>query len=134
MSIKYEGQKHCRLVHGPSGSVIETDAPVDNGGHGQKFSPTDLLAASLGSCILTTLAIIAEKEALPLNFQNSEADVDKEMVANPRRVGALHIHLRLPKSIPLQYHDRLQQIAETCPVSLSLSPEVKVHLKIEYCL
>lgn len=134
MSVHYKGQKHAVLSHGPSGTRIETDAPVDNGGRGQKFSPTDLLTVSLGSCILTTLDIVAEREGWPFRFDGSSAEVGKEMSSNPRRVGTIHIHLKLPASIPTTFHQKINTIADNCPVALSLHPDTKVKLTKEYCL
>lgn len=134
MSVTYQGEKHCELKHGPSASIIETDAPTDNGGRGERFSPTDLLGAALGSCILTTMAIFAEKEGRTLNLNGATADVSKEMSGNPRRVAALHVKLRLPRDIQAADRPLLQTVADACPVSRSLHPDVKLNISLSYDL
>src|SRR5687768_8276610 len=114
ISVDYVGEKHCELTHGPSGSKIETDAPKDNQGKGEKFSPTDLMAAALGSCILTTIAIIAEKEGI--HFEKASCEVEKIMTSNPRRVSALKTILKLPEKLSFQERQKVEQIARNCPV------------------
>lgn len=130
MTGTYEGQLHCVLTHEPSGSKLETDAPKDNQGRGEKFSPTDLVGAALGSCILTTMAIVAERDSHQI--KGASFEVEKEMVANPRRIGALHVKIKLPNSIPSEYRAKLEQIAHTCPVHKSLSPEMKINVAFYY--
>ncbi|MBY0472580.1 OsmC family protein [bacterium] len=131
ISIRYEGSKHCLLTHGPSGSQIETDAPKDNHGKGERFSPTDLVAAALGSCILTTMAIVADRDGVVL--EGSTAEVEKEMVSEPtRRIGALHCKVRVPKSVPQDYRAKLERVAHSCPVHKSLHPDVKLPISFEY--
>jgi len=120
----YLGQLHCELKHEPSGSKIETDAPKDNNGRGEKFSPTDLVGAALTSCILTTMAMVAERDGHSL--LNAKAEVEKEMNANPRKIAALHVKITLPKALPEDYRKKLEQIAHSCPVHRSLSPEMKI--------
>src|ERR1700689_1455565 len=83
----YSGGLHCEITHEPSRSKIETDAPKDNLGKGERFSPTDLVGAALGSCILTTMAIVAERDGISIN--GVTASVEKEMIVKPRRIGAL---------------------------------------------
>src|SRR5580658_28180 len=104
--VVYTGQKHCELTHEPSHSQIETDAPKDNQGKGERFSPTDLVGAALGSCILTTIAIVAARDQVP--FEGAQAEVEKEMVSNPRRIGSLKVKLLLPKAIPAEYRAKLE--------------------------
>lgn len=130
MSVIYQGDKHCDLTHGPSGARISTDAPKDNHGRGEAFSPTDLLTVSLASCILTTIAIFAEKEGV--SIKGATADVTKEMTAQPRRVGRIGLQLRLPSHLSPEWRIRCEEIAHKCPVSLSLHPDVKVDLSIQY--
>lgn len=134
MSVTYQGEKHCELQHGPSGSLIETDAPTDNGGRGERFSPTDLVGAALGSCILTTMAIFAEKEGRSLNLTGAKAEVTKEMSGHPRRIAALHVKLHLPKAIQESDRPLLQTVADACPVSRSLHPDVKLNVSLAYDL
>src|ERR1700691_578594 len=100
MQAVYQGSLHCELTHDPSHSEIETDAPKDNMGKGERFSPTDLVGAALGSCILTTIAMVAEKEGISLGEQ-ARAEVEKEMTTQPpRRIEALKVVVYLPAEIP----------------------------------
>lgn len=128
----YQGEKHCEMVHEPSGSILETDAPRDNQGRGEKFSPTDLLGAALGSCMVTTMAILTESEGLNLN--GSTFQVQKIMAANPRRVSALNFELHLPKNLSPSNRLRLEEIARQCPVYRTLNPELRIHLIFHYDL
>jgi uncharacterized OsmC-like protein len=130
MTVSYQGDFHCELGHGPSGSRIETDAPKDNQGRGERFSPTDLVGAALASCIVTTMAIFARRDGVP--FDGARAEVGKEMTPAPRRIGALPVRVTLPRSIPEHYRPKLEEIAHTCPVSRSLHPNVKVTVEIVY--
>jgi putative redox protein len=131
MSMVYEGDLHCRLKHGPSGNQIVTDAPVDNQGKGAAFSPTDLTAASLGSCILTTMAIVARKSNI--NMDGATAEVEKEMVTEPvRRIGKISVRIMMPRGIPADKREFLKKIAHNCPVHKSLSPDVLTPLDIQY--
>ena len=131
--ILYEGDLHCRLTHGPSGTVIVTDAPKDNNGLGQAFSPTDLVGAALASCVLTTLAISAEREGLVL--AGSEAKVLKEMITEPiRKIGRFIVELKLPKNLDEKHRHKFEHIAHTCPVHRSLHPDVKIEMTFNYCL
>lgn len=114
----------CELHHGPSSAVIHTVPPKDNGGDGSSFSPTDLLGASLASCALTTMALLAAKEGL--TFGDASATVVKHMVGPPRRVGELTVELRMPRGVPAGQRARLEEIAHGCPVAKSLHPDVKV--------
>lgn len=131
MKAVYVGEKHCELTHGPSGSLLETDAPKDNAGRGEKFSPTDLLGASLASCILTTLDIIAEREKLG-SVRGARARVTKEMAQNPRRVSRLPVEITMPAGVPASSRARLTEIAENCPVKHSLSKEIEAPIQIIY--
>lgn len=126
----YLGHLHCELTHGPSQSKIETDAPKDNNGRGEKFSPTDLVGAALTSCILTTMAMVAERDGHSL--LNAKGEVEKEMNASPRKIASLRVTLTLPKSIPEDYRKKLEHIAHTCPVHRSLSPDVQIPLTFIY--
>jgi putative redox protein len=128
----YQGEKHCELTHGPSGSHIQTDAPKDNHGKGEKFSPTDLVGAALGSCIITTMAILTEKDGM--NFKGSHFEVHKIMGSNPRRISELHVKIHLSKKISAADQGRLLEIAHNCPVQKSLHPELNVKLQLIYDL
>lgn len=126
----YVGDLHCELTHGPSGSKIETDAPKDNNGRGEKYSPTDLVGAALISCILTTMAMVAERDGQPI--KGARAAVEKEMQANPRKIAALRVTIWLSKAIPEDYRKKLEHIAHTCPVHRSLHPEIDAPIKFIY--
>lgn len=131
IDLEYEGDLHCRLRHGPSGAEIVTDAPVDNHGKGEAFSPTDLLAASLGACVMTTMAIFARRKEVDL--KGGRAHVTKEMILEPqRRVARLTVVVDLPVSVPVHLRPALLNAAHTCPVERSLRPEVEVVLTIRY--
>jgi putative redox protein len=130
MSVVYTGGLHCELKHEPSGSKIETDAPKDNQGRGERFSPTDLMGAALASCILTTLAIVAERDGVKLD--GARAETEKEMIREPRRVGSLKTRITLPASIPAEYRKKLEYAAEHCPVHKSLHSEIDASLTFDY--
>ncbi len=125
IEIDYQGELHCRARHGPSGAVLETDAPIDNQGRGAAFSPTDLLATALGTCMLTIMGIVAQRHGWAL--EGTRVVVEKHMVATPeRRVGRLEVVLELPAGIPAEARPVLERAALTCPVQQSLHPETKV--------
>lgn len=128
----YTGEKHCETIHEPSQSNLQTDAPRDNQGRGEKFSPTDLVGAALGTCILTTLAIVFEKDGIDL--KNSNFTVEKEMASDPRRISSLTVKLNLPKNIPATYRDKIVHIANNCPVKKSLHPDLVATVEIRYDL
>jgi len=127
IDIEYEGDLHCRAVHGPSGAVLVTDAPKDNQGKGEAFSPTDLLATSLGVCMVTIMGIYARTKGIDL--KGTRVHVTKEMVADPRRrVGRLGVTLDLPSHVPEELRPALQHAADTCPVRLSLSQDLEINV------
>lgn len=130
MTVNYQGELHCDLTHEPSGSVIETDAPKDNQGRGERFSPTDLVGGALASCILTTMAIVAARDGV--KFEGARAEVQKEMNPQPRRIAALPVKIWLPKSIPEQYRSKLEHAAHACPVHKSLHPDIRLPIEIIY--
>lgn len=128
--VIYQGEKHCELTHGPSGAKFETDAPKDNNGRGESFSPTDLVAAALGACALTVMAIDAEKNGLTL--KGSHCSVEKEMVSNPRRIGGLKVNIHLPQTLKTDERKKLEQIALTCPVKESLNANIQIPIEFHY--
>jgi len=132
IAIVYEGQLRSRAIHGPSGSELTTDAPLDNCGRAEHFSPTDLVAAALGSCILTLMGIRAAGRGLAI--EGARVHVVKDMAANPRRVGALTVVVTMPARAGLTPDDRqaLEQAALQCPVRQSLHPDVTVSMRFEY--
>ncbi len=120
---EYSGELHCRAVHGPSSSTLQTDAPKDNQGRGEAFSPTDLLATALATCAVTTLAIAARREGVELGAIRYE--VTKEMSAEgPRRIGRLVLRLWLPPEAKALPDGLVRRTVEGCPVARSLSGEL----------
>ncbi|MEZ4648138.1 MAG: OsmC family protein [Candidatus Eisenbacteria bacterium] len=127
----YVGDLRCESTHTSSGTELHTDAPVDNQGRGESFSPTDLVATALGSCMLTTMGIAAKARGFDL--PGATATVTKEMVADPfRRVGALHGSIQVPGQFSPDQKRLLEAAAESCPVAQSLSPKVDVRISIEW--
>lgn len=130
IDIVYEGSLHCSCVHEPSGSEIPTDAPLDNGGNGEAFSPTDLVATALGSCILTIMGLYANR--VGLNIAGTRISVLKEMVAQPvRRIGALRLTIAYPQGIYLsdEHRQKLASAVDACPVKRSLHPDIEVSVE-----
>ena len=124
IDVAYEGDLHTTCRHGPSGREIETDAPIDNQGRGESFSPTDLLATALGTCMLTVMGIVARREGWKL--EGARSRVEKHMVADPvRRVGRLVLSFELPAGLSADAQAVLEQAARTCPVKQSIHPEIE---------
>lgn len=125
----YLGELRTKAKHVRSGDEIITDAPPDNKGRGEAFSPTDLLATSLGSCMITIMGIAAREHGFDID--GTTAKIWKIMVSNPRRVGEIKIELTFPKN---NYSDKEKKIIEkaafTCPVYLSLHPDLKKDIKL----
>lgn len=129
----YQGQKHCQAIHEPSSSILETDAPKDIQGLGEKFSPTDLMATALGTCILTTVAIVAERDGV--DVKGAKISVEKVMTTEgPRRIASLKTVIELSKNIAVEYRSKIEQVANTCPVKKSLHPDVLAAIEIKYTL
>lgn len=123
--IQYGGGLHCRAVHGPSQSAIETDAPADNMGRGEQFSPTDLVAAALATCVTTTMAIMGNR--IGVELAGMTARVRKHMSTElPRRIAKLELELTIPLAADHPDRARLEAAAGACPVRRSLHPEVQV--------
>jgi putative redox protein len=112
MNVIYEGELHCNAKHGPSGNVISTDAPKDNQGRGEAFSPTDLVGAALGTCMLTLMGIY--------------------VVTPIRRIGKLTVKIKVPKPVPTEHRAGMEHAAHTCPVTQSLHPDVQKVVTFEY--
>lgn len=120
----YLGDLRTRVVHGPSGTVIETDAPVDNHGKGERFSPTDLIASSLASCMLTIMGIVAKRDGIRL--EGTIATVEKHMTAElPRRIAKIVVGFTMATGIDPAQRQKLEKAAHTCPVALSLNPGIQ---------
>ena len=125
IKLTYEGDLHCKAVHGPSGDTLVTDAPVDNNGRGQAFSPTDLVAAALASCMATVMGIAAKRKEIALEGMTITAR--KFMSADtPRRIVKLEVDINVP--LPANHPERvlLENTATACPVKKSLHPDVEV--------
>jgi putative redox protein len=123
----YLGDLRTQATHVRSGQQIITDAPIDNQGKGEAFSPTDLLATALGSCILTVMGIAARKQKV--NIDGTTCSITKIMATEPRRVGAIEITFNFPAG---DYSDKvkiiLERAAKTCPVAKSLHPDLEEKL------
>ena len=127
----YEGALRCRVTHGPSGQTFQTDAPTDNHGKGEAISPTDLLAASLGSCILTVMGIAAERHRIDLT--GTTIRVEKEMVNVPvRRIVRLSSTVTFPQAFSAEQRALLERTAVSCPVHHSLHPDIAVPIEFVY--
>ena len=127
---KYEGDLRVQLTHGPSGSVIETDAPVDNQGKGSRFSPTDLTVASLGACMMTIMGIVARRDGIKLEDATFRAE--KHMSENPRRIGKIVLEFNMPPNMTEDQKKKLEKAAHTCPVHHSLLSEIEKDIKFVY--
>ena len=124
ISISYNGELHCTATHGPSKTELATDAPVDNNGKGESFSPTDLVATALGTCMSTILAMTAEKNGL--NVKGMTVQVSKEMSKDaPRRIVALPSEVHIPLRATTPQRAILENAALNCPVHKSLPTEIE---------
>jgi uncharacterized OsmC-like protein len=121
VSVEYVGDLHCTVEHGPSGATIQTDAPADNQGKGEAFSPTDLVGAAMGSCMATIMGIYARSKGIAL--EGLRIEVSKEMTPPPRRIGRLATDIWFPAG--LARDPALEQAALTCPVHRSLAAEME---------
>ena len=131
MTISYQGNLRNRAEHLKSGNTLITDAPVDNHGKGEAFSPTDLLCTSLASCMVTLIGITAESKGIELG--NVRAEIEKVMYSEPRRVGEIHITLYLQeKNYSQKEKSMLENAALTCPVAKSLHPDIKQVIEFIY--
>jgi uncharacterized OsmC-like protein len=127
----YEGTLRCSATHAPSGSVIETDAPVDNHGLGERYSPTDLVATALGSCMMTIMGIYAQRHELDLT--GMEVRVEKHMTPEPpRRIASLTTYVKVPLAEDHPKRGAIERAGTTCPVALSLHPEVNKTVVFEW--
>ena len=125
IDIHYHGDLRCEAVHQPSGARLNTDAPRDNLGKGESFSPTDLVATALGTCMLTIMGIAAR--TMNVDLEGARVTVQKEMVADPlRRIGALAVKIVVPAKLTDEQKLKLERAAHTCPVHKSLHPNVQI--------
>jgi uncharacterized OsmC-like protein len=130
MSGRYQGGLGLELEHGPSGTTIRTAAPVDNRGDGSSFSPTDLLAAGLGSCMLTIMAIVGERDGLRMDGMSFKAE--KHMSASPRKVAKIALEITMPSGLGPDQREKLEHAALTCPVKQSLPPDLETPVDFHY--
>lgn len=130
ISGSYTGGLGVRARHGPSGTELTTAAPTDNRGDGSSFSPTDLVATALGTCILTVMGIAARDMGVEL--EGASFHLEKHMVADPRRVGALPMVVRMPAGLTADQRQRLERVGTHCPVHRSLHPDVRTPIRFEY--
>ncbi len=127
IDLVYEGQLHCAATHGPSGATLATDAPIDNHGRGESFSPTDLVATALGACVMTIMGIVAERNQIDLT--GTRIRVSKEMIQQPvRRIGRLPVIVTIPSDkaakVAAAERTKLETAARHCPVHQSLHPDI----------
>lgn len=120
----YTGGLHCEAVHEPSGARIATDAPADNHGKGEAFSPTDLVGAAMAACMSTIMGIVAERHGIDLKGMSIE--VQKHMNADPRRIGKLEVTITVPLPADTPYKSMLEAAAMNCPVKKSLHPDIDI--------
>ena len=131
IDITYEGDLRCTAVHQPSGTVLHTDAPKDNMGKGESFSPTDLAATGLGTCMMTVMGILARR--LEVDLTGTRVKVTKEMAAAPiRRIARLRVDITVPRIVSPEHRQQLERAAHTCPVSKSLHPDVEVPVTFQW--
>lgn len=127
--VIYLGDLRTESTHLASGNKVVTDAPVDNNGKGEAFSPTDMLATSLAQCMITIMGIEANK--LNVDIKGTAASVLKKMALNPRRVIKIEVNLTLPKHAE-EFKEQLEHAAHTCPVAKSLHPDIEQHVTFSY--
>lgn len=120
--ITYTGELHCEAVHLKSGKSLVTDAPVDNNGKGEAFSPTDLMSTSLGLCMVTIMGIKAR--SMDLDLEGTEIEVEKVMASNPRRISEIGLTIRIPHRFGEETERVIEAAGRACPVAKSLHPDV----------
>jgi putative redox protein len=131
IQVEYQGDLHCKATHGPSGAELSTDAPKDNQGRGESFSPTDLVATALGTCMLTIMGIAAR--TLNIDFTGATATVEKEMTATaPRRIQRLTVRIHVPHAPSSEDKEKLERAAYACPVHKSLHPDVQIPIEFTW--
>ena len=130
IKIVYDGSLRTQATHIQSGDVITTDAPIDNNGKGEAFSPTDLFASSLGSCMLTIMGITAQTHGL--NIDGSTVHIKKVMGLNPRRVASLSISIDINGEFDDKEKKILIKAAEHCPVSKSIHPDIDENFSFNF--
>jgi uncharacterized OsmC-like protein len=129
--VTYESNLRTTCLHLQSGSAIETDAPTDNKGKGERFSPTDLIATGLGACMITTMGIKAQ--TMDIALDGAKVEVTKVMVSDPRRIGKIIAHVTMPAlNLDEKTIEILERVARTCPVERSLHPDVELDIQFNW--
>lgn len=129
--VIYQGGLRTQARHIQSGNIIVTDAPVDNNGKGEAFSPTDLVSAALSSCMMTIMGIVAERDGIDL--KGLRAEVVKIMASNPRKISEIQIRFSHPQLIATEAQkQKLKNAALTCPVALSLAESVRQNISFDF--
>ena len=131
-NVIYKGSLRCEATHLQSGSMIETDAPTDNKGKGERFSPTDMLCVSLATCIVTTMGI--KGTDMDIDLTNTSVEVTKHMLPDPRRVAKIEVKLNMPPALQLDEKDKtiLERVGNNCPVTKSLHPDMQVEIQYNW--
>ena len=131
-TVVYKGSLRCECTHLQSGTVTETDAPTDNRGKGERFSPTDTLCVALATCAITTIAIKAGD--MNIDLSGTSIEVTKYMLPDPRRVGKIDVLLNFPETLKLDEKDMaiLERVGDNCPVMKSLHPDLIVNLEYRW--
>jgi putative redox protein len=130
ISGKYVGDLKIELTHGPSGTQLRTAAPVDNQGDGSSFSPTDLVAAALGACMVTLMGMAAKQTGI--NLEGLSFSLEKHMESNPRRISLIPVRIQMPAGLSPKDRLKLERAALACPVHSSLPPELERPIEFEY--
>ncbi len=133
ISAVYSGKLRVDATHGPSGATLHTDAPTDNGGNGESFSPTDLVATALGTCVVTIIGLVADRHELDIH--GTSVRVTKEMITEPvRRIGALRMVVTVPAGAiaDAKMRERIEAAAHKCPVHQSLHPDIDAPIDFVY--
>lgn len=127
-TILYEGNLRCNARHLQSNSILETDAPTDNRGKGERFSPTDLVCTALATCMITTMAMKATDMGIEL--KDTTIDVKKYMVSDPRRITKIDVSVSFSKTLQLIEKEKtiLQRTGDNCPVIKSLHPDIEINI------
>ncbi len=129
-TITYLGSLRTKAIHLRSQTELISDAPIDNQGKGEAFSPTDTVATGLASCMLTIMGIKANQH--DWDISGTTASVNKIMASNPRRISAIEIHIKVPSSLAEEARGRLEKVALSCPVAMSLHPDIEQKVSFSY--
>jgi putative redox protein len=131
LTTTYEGGLRCRATHGPSGTTLVTDAPADNHGRGESFSPTDLVSTAVGACMLTIIGIVAERHGI--DVAGMTAETEKVMSdAPPRRIASLRTVVTIPQPADHPRRQALEQAALACPVHQSIHPDIDAGVEFRW--